>query len=43
MARNCNSKKKQVFSCKAPDASKVELVGDFTGWEENAIALKKTA
>ena len=41
MAKILNSQKKQVFTCDAPEAKSVELVGDFTHWQNNAIPLKK--
>jgi 1,4-alpha-glucan branching enzyme len=34
-------KKKETFSLVAPEASRVLLAGDFTGWEENPVGLKK--
>ena len=36
-------KTKQVFSFKAPGASSVLLVGDFTGWMNSPIPLRKQA
>jgi 1,4-alpha-glucan branching enzyme len=33
----------QTFSLRAPDASSVQLVGDFTQWQERPINLKKGA
>ena len=50
MARKNNSKttnrkitngKKQTFSITAPIARSVQLVGDFTHWTEQPIALRK--
>jgi 1,4-alpha-glucan branching enzyme len=35
-------KKKESFTYFAPTAGNVLLVGDFTQWEEQPIALKKT-
>ena len=35
------SKKKESFTYFAPGAGNVLLVGDFTGWEQQPIALKK--
>lgn len=35
------SKKKESFTYFAPSAENVSLVGDFTSWEEEPIALKK--
>jgi 1,4-alpha-glucan branching enzyme len=34
-------KAKESFSFFAPTAENVELVGDFTGWQQNPITLKK--
>jgi 1,4-alpha-glucan branching enzyme len=34
---------KQRFCCEAPAAASVQLVGDFTHWQENPITLKKGA
>ena len=39
MART--AKKKEMFTCFQPHAARVELVGDFTGWRESPIELKK--
>jgi len=33
----------QTFSFHAPDASNVQLVGDFTQWQEHPINLQKGA
>jgi 1,4-alpha-glucan branching enzyme len=33
----------QIFSFRAPDASSVQLVGDFTQWQERPISLQKGA
>jgi 1,4-alpha-glucan branching enzyme len=38
---SADSKKKESFTYFAPTAENVELVGDFTGWEEKPITLKK--
>ncbi len=38
-----NGKKKQLFSFTAPDAMSVQLVGDFTHWQERPINLQKGA
>lgn len=35
------SKSKQTFSLVAPGAQEVLLAGDFTGWEQRAVSLKK--
>jgi 1,4-alpha-glucan branching enzyme len=36
------SAKKETFSYFAPEAESVELVGDFTNWEESPISLKRS-
>ena len=41
MARNMQSNKPQTFSITAPTAMSVQLVGDFTHWQEKPIAMKK--
>lgn len=41
MARSSNSTKQQTFSITAPTAMSVQLVGDFTHWQEKPIAMKK--
>ena len=33
--------KKETFSYLAPEAQSVMLAGDFTGWEQNPVPLKK--
>jgi 1,4-alpha-glucan branching enzyme len=33
----------QAFSFRAPEAISVQLVGDFTHWQEQPISLKKQA
>jgi 1,4-alpha-glucan branching enzyme len=33
--------KKETFSVVAPDAATVLLVGDFTGWQEHPVGLKR--
>ena len=35
------AKKKESFELVEPNAADVQLVGDFTGWEQNPIALKR--
>jgi 1,4-alpha-glucan branching enzyme len=40
MAKN-SGKKRQVFSFNAPTAMSVQLVGDFTHWQEAPIQMKK--
>jgi 1,4-alpha-glucan branching enzyme len=36
------SAKRQTFAFTAPDASSVQLVGDFTRWTERPISLHKS-
>ena len=48
MAKKMSSKsggagRKQTFAFTAPDALSVQLVGDFTHWEERPISLEKGA
>jgi 1,4-alpha-glucan branching enzyme len=40
MARK-NISRLQTFSIRAPDAISVQLVGDFTSWQEEAIEMEK--
>ena len=40
--KSVKKKKKEAFVFKAPNAKVVQLAGDFTNWEKNPIALKKT-
>jgi 1,4-alpha-glucan branching enzyme len=35
-------KQKVNFSCKAPAAQSVQVLGDFTGWERAPLNLKKS-
>ena len=43
MAKKANSKisREETFTFIAPDALRVQLVGDFTRWQEQPINLKK--
>jgi len=41
MQKPTSKKSKQTFSFYAPDATSVQLVGDFTHWQENPINLKR--
>ncbi len=41
MARKNDSMKRQTFCMTAPTAMSVQLVGDFTHWQEEPIAMKK--
>lgn len=44
MAKKSNAKnggRAQTFSFRAPDASSVQLAGDFTQWQERPISLQK--
>jgi 1,4-alpha-glucan branching enzyme len=34
-------KKKETFEVNEPNATTVELLGDFTDWESNPISLKR--
>ena len=52
MAKKANSRngtalaesgKKQTFTFVSPDAKSVELVGDFTQWQQQPIRLQKSA
>ena len=45
MAKKANPKilREETFSFSAPDALSVQLVGDFTQWQERPINLKKGA
>ena len=48
MAKKTNSRngghgQKQAFAFSAPDAVSVQLVGDFTHWQERPINLQKGA
>lgn len=37
-----STKKRQTFSFNAPTAMSVQLVGDFTHWQQNPIQMKKS-
>jgi 1,4-alpha-glucan branching enzyme len=41
MARQLESSKKQTFRFKAPSATSVLLVGDFTHWQRRGIPMQK--
>ena len=41
-AADGNGKRKEAFTIFAPSAEDVQLVGDFTQWEEKPIRLKKS-
>jgi 1,4-alpha-glucan branching enzyme len=41
MAREAAAPRKQTFHYKAPTATSVLLVGEFTRWQEKAIAMHK--
>jgi 1,4-alpha-glucan branching enzyme len=41
MQSETNAKQKVTFSHVAPEAQSVLIAGDFTGWEEAPLALKK--
>ncbi len=42
-SRNGSHGQKQAFAFSAPDAGSVQLVGDFTHWQEHPINLQKSA
>ena len=41
MAKHHIAKQKVTFSYVAPEANDVLLAGDFTGWEQSPVSLKK--
>ena len=41
MAKETTAKQKVTFSYVAPEAQSVLLAGDFTGWQEAPVSLKK--
>jgi 1,4-alpha-glucan branching enzyme len=41
MARQARILKSQTFRFTAPEADKVLLAGDFTGWQQRAIPMKE--
>lgn len=41
MAKNTKIPKKQMFRLVDPDAERVLLAGDFTGWQKGAIPMEK--
>jgi 5'-AMP-activated protein kinase regulatory beta subunit len=41
MAKQLSNKRKVVFTLTAPEAQTVVIAGDFTGWEQKPVALKK--
>ena len=41
MAKQKTVKQKVTFSFSAPEAQSVSVLGDFTGWEQAPISLKK--
>lgn len=41
MAKSKTGKKKVTFSYAAPEAETVLLAGDFTGWQQAPLSLKK--
>jgi len=41
MAKARGMTKIQVFSLTAPQAMSVMLVGDFTGWQQNPVPMKR--
>ena len=42
MAKQKAAKQKVTFSLAAPAAKSVQLAGDFTNWQENALPMKFT-
>jgi 1,4-alpha-glucan branching enzyme len=42
MAKQKFAKQKVIFSFLAPTAQSVQLAGDFTGWQQEPVALKKS-
>jgi 1,4-alpha-glucan branching enzyme len=40
-SRSGHNGRQQTFAFSAPDAMSVQLVGDFTQWQERPISLKK--
>jgi 1,4-alpha-glucan branching enzyme len=42
MAKQKIAKQKVTFSLAAPTAQSVQVAGDFTGWQEAPVALKKS-
>ncbi|HNQ87084.1 MAG TPA: isoamylase early set domain-containing protein [Verrucomicrobiota bacterium] len=43
MATRTTGRKRQTFAFNAPGALSVQLVGDFTQWQEKPISLKRAA
>jgi len=41
MPKQKTAKQKMTFSYAAPDAKTVLLAGDFTGWQEAPVSMKK--
>jgi len=41
MPESSNSSRKVAFTLTAPQAQSVQLVGDFSGWQEKPVTLKK--
>ncbi len=41
--RSAANGRTQTFSFRAPEATSVQLVGDFTHWQDNPINLQKDA
>jgi len=41
MAKQKIAKQKVTFSFAAPDAQSVQVAGDFTGWQQAPVLLKK--
>lgn len=41
MAKAKTAKKKVTFAYRAPEAQSVSVAGDFTGWQEAPLGMKK--
>jgi 1,4-alpha-glucan branching enzyme len=41
MPKEKTVKQKVTFSCCAPEAESVQVAGDFTGWQQAPVGLKK--
>jgi 1,4-alpha-glucan branching enzyme len=40
-SKNHHNNRHQTFAFSAPDATSVQLVGDFTQWQERPVSLQK--
>jgi 1,4-alpha-glucan branching enzyme len=41
MATSSSAKRRTTFALEAPHAASVEVLGDFTGWEQAPLPLRK--